>query len=197
LVVIAALTVAVAVGLVKLIVGDVDDRLPITINILWALYDLLALSVVVWALARRTAPVAVAPVRGGARPAPAANRTPAGFAPTSAIDGTIEPWDGGVAVVRLHGRLDSAASGLARRRFHDLVRGGYRRLVIDLHGVDTIDAAGIVSLIEGLKTARQVGGDLRIADADAATKPALAMADLDRVLRLYPTVEDAVTAYFR
>jgi cellulose synthase (UDP-forming) len=201
LVAIGALTVAVAVGLAKLAVGDVDDRVPITINILWALYDLLALSVVIWALARRSAaaPAATAaPVRGGADwPAPRVSGEPVRFAPRSAIDGTIEPWDGGVAVIRLRGRLDFAASGLARRRFHDLVRGGYRRLVIDLHGVDTIDSAGIVSLIEGLKAARQVGGDLRIADAAAATKPALAMADLDRVLRLYPTVEDAVAAYFR
>jgi anti-anti-sigma factor len=196
LVAIGALTVAVAVALVKLAIGDGDDRVPLTINILWALYDLLALSVVIWALARRpSADPAPAPVRGGSRPAP--ERAAAAFAPNAAIDGTIEPWSGGVAVVHLEGRLDSAASSLARRRFHDLVRGGYHRLVIDLQGVDAIDSAGIVSLIEGLKAARQVGGDLRIAEAAPATRPALAMADLDRVLRLYPTVEDAVAAYFR
>ncbi|HEU5431750.1 MAG TPA: glycosyltransferase, partial [Thermomicrobiales bacterium] len=55
---IGALAVAVAVGLVKLALGDIDDRVPITINILWALYDLLALSVVIWALARRPAATA-------------------------------------------------------------------------------------------------------------------------------------------
>ena len=199
----AALVLAIAVGMAKLAVGDAEDRVPLLFNILWALYDVALLSVVFWAFLHRGA-AAEAPEQtpagladGGAvwrpRGVPTLSAVPA--APAARIDAKVESRPGGVAVVRLQGRLDSAAAAAARRGLNQVVAAGYRRLVIDLHDVDYLDSSGLLSLINGLKATRQVGGDLRIARADAAAGPVIEMADLDRVFRIYPTVEEAVAAY--
>ncbi len=47
------LTIAVGFGLTKLAMGLVDDGVPVAVNVLWALYDLAALSVLVGALRHR------------------------------------------------------------------------------------------------------------------------------------------------
>src|SRR5205809_5297005 len=44
------------------------------------------------------------------------------------------------------------------------VEDGNRQLVVDLDQVNFIDSSGLGALISGLKSARQAGGDLRIAN---------------------------------
>jgi hypothetical protein len=65
----ALLVVAVLYGLARLAMGLVDDRTPLVVNLGWAWYDLLALSVVVEALCYRPATEETA--SGALEPAPA------------------------------------------------------------------------------------------------------------------------------
>ena len=103
----------------------------------------------------------------------------------------------GVAVVRLDGRLDFLSAGDARKQFADAVDKGSRRVVVDLAKVTFIDSSGLGSLVGGLKTARQAGGDLRVASPSAQAKSLLKLTSLDQVFRAHPTVEDALTAFQR
>lgn len=54
-----ALAVSVVVGLARLAIGMTTDGVPVTVNVLWALYDLAALSVLLDALARRAPSAAI------------------------------------------------------------------------------------------------------------------------------------------
>jgi anti-sigma B factor antagonist len=47
----------------------------------------------------------------------------------------------------------------------------------------------------GLKAARQAGGDLRIARAGEQARSVLSLTSLDRVFRMYDTVDDALAAF--
>jgi anti-sigma B factor antagonist len=55
-----------------------------------------------------------------------------------------------------------------------------------------IDSSGLGAVIGGLKTARQAGGDLRIASLTPQVASVLQLTNLDRVLRPYDSVAGAL-----
>lgn len=99
--------------------------------------------------------------------------------------------DGGVTVIAPNGRLNMVTAGLLRDEIARYVEGGSTRIVVDLAGVDFMDSSGLGSLISGLKSTRQVGGDLRIAAATEQVMLVLALTNMDRVLVPHPSVETA------
>ena len=108
---------------------------------------------------------------------------------------TVESRDGGIAVVRSVGRLDLLSAADVKQRLTDAVAAGRRRLVVDLGGIEFIDSSGLGALIGGLKAARLAGGDLRIARPSEQARTILELTTLDRVLRPYATVEEALAGY--
>lgn len=104
----------------------------------------------------------------------------------------IEQRGAGVAVARVTGRLDFAAAQEARGQFGAAIAAGGRTLIVDLGRVEFVDSAGLGSLIGGMRAARQAGGDLHIANPTDQVKTLLSLTSLDRVLKVYPTVEGAI-----
>lgn len=108
---------------------------------------------------------------------------------------TLDEQTAQTAVLYLHGCLDLLSAMRVRERLAAAVKGGHRRLVVDLVAVPFIDSTGLGSLISGLKTARQAGGDLRLSRPGDQARVVLQLTALDRVLRPYPTVEEALSGY--
>lgn len=98
------------------------------------------------------------------------------------------------AVIRARGRLNMVAAPRLRALVADTIRAGRPRIVIDLSATEFMDSSGLGALIAGLKSARQAGGDLRIACPTAQVSTVLKLTNLDRVLRPYPSVEGALDA---
>ena len=107
----------------------------------------------------------------------------------------VENRAGEIAVVRLAGRLDLLSAADVKQGLSKAVSDGRRRLVVDLAEVGFIDSSGLGALIGGLKAARLAGGDLRIAGAGDQARVILELTTLDRVLRPYSTVEEALSGY--
>jgi anti-sigma B factor antagonist len=107
----------------------------------------------------------------------------------------VEAAQTGAAIVRLDGRLDLVSSGDAKQQMVEAVERGQRRLVVDMANVDFVDSSGLGAIIGVLKAARQAGGDLRIARATSQLRSILKLTMLDRVLRPYETVEEALFGY--
>lgn len=106
---------------------------------------------------------------------------------------TYEEVDhGGHVVLAPEGKFNLVAAPPLKARVDDLVAAGKTRLVVDLHAVDFIDSSGLGALIGGLKSARQQGGDLRIAGAGDQVRAVLKLTNLDRILVPYATVEEAL-----
>ncbi|MEO5851861.1 MAG: STAS domain-containing protein [Nocardioides sp.] len=99
--------------------------------------------------------------------------------------------DGEVAVLRCTGRLNMSAAPGLRTAVDELVGQGASRIVIDLSDTSFVDSSGLGALVGGLKSARQAGGDLRIAGAAEQVRTVLALTNLDRVLTPHRTVADA------
>jgi len=95
-------------------------------------------------------------------------------------------------VVRLKGRLDVASVPAFRLEVRELMKAGATTLVLDLTELASIDSSGLGAVIGGLRLAREAGGDLRIAVPNRLVRQALKLTSLDRVLKPYESVDDAL-----
>lgn len=94
----------------------------------------------------------------------------------------------GVAVLQLVGKLNMVSAGPLRKQIADLVEQGHPRVAVDLTETEFIDSSGLGALISGLKSARQAGGDLRIAAPNTQARLVLSLTGMERVLPPYPDV---------
>ncbi len=99
--------------------------------------------------------------------------------------------DGGTTVIQCEGRLNMVAAPRLRALLEETVGAGQSRVVLDLERTAFVDSSGLGAMIAGLKTARQAGGDLRIAAAVDQVQTVLGLTNLDRVLRPYASVSEA------
>ncbi|GAA4785715.1 STAS domain-containing protein [Microbacterium gilvum] len=95
------------------------------------------------------------------------------------------------AVISVTGRLTAAGAPALRAAVQELVDAGSARIVLDLAATAFVDSSGLGAIIGGLKTARNAGGDLRIAAVPEPVAAVLRLTNLDRVLRAHPTPETA------
>lgn len=98
-------------------------------------------------------------------------------------------------VVRLRGRLDAASVPAFRIELRELLKAGATNLVLDLSELSMIDSSGLGAIIGGIRLARQAGGDLRIALPSRQVRTTLELTSLDRVLRPYGSIDEALADF--
>lgn len=94
-------------------------------------------------------------------------------------------------VISGDGRLNMVTAPTLRELVTGVIADGRPRVVVDLSGVIFMDSSGLGSLIGCLKSARQAGGDLRIAAPTQQVAMVLQLSNLDRVLKPYASAEAA------
>jgi anti-sigma B factor antagonist len=102
--------------------------------------------------------------------------------------------DSGATVIEAKGRLDVVAAPQLKALVQSAVGYANTPVVVELSGVQFMDSTGLGALISGLRATRQAGSDLRIAGATSQVLSVLAMTRIDRVMRPYGSVEDALRA---
>ena len=108
---------------------------------------------------------------------------------------SVDPRSDGIALLRFTGRLDFTSAPQARDQFAATIAEGRHTLIVDLSQVGFVDSAGLGSLIGGMRAARQAGGDLRIANPSEQVKMLLSLTSLDQVIKVHPTIEEAVGGF--
>ena len=103
----------------------------------------------------------------------------------------ILPIGDTIAAIRGVGRLNMVSASALRETVAAALTQGRSRVVVDLSGIDFVDSSGLGALIGCLKSARQVGGDLRIAQPTPQVTMVLQLSNLDRVLKSYGSTEEA------
>ena len=104
---------------------------------------------------------------------------------------TTEKIDPDIAVVRGAGKLNMVSAPELRSVVVAAIAQGGTRVVVDLSGIDFMDSSGLGALVGCLKSARQAGGDLRIAAPSTQVSMVLRLSNLDRVLASFATAEAA------
>lgn len=99
------------------------------------------------------------------------------------IEFDVTTTEAGIGVVVPHGRLNMVSARQLREVLTELVGAGTTRIVVDLAETTFLDSSALGALIAGLKTARQAGGDLRIARPTEAVLTVFRLTNMDKVLR--------------
>lgn len=107
------------------------------------------------------------------------------------IEFAVDTRDDGIGVVTPQGRLNMVSARRLKEILSELVTNGTTRIVVDMGETSFLDSSGLGALIGGLKSARQAGGDLRIARVSPAVMTVFELTNLDRVLRARESVDGA------
>lgn len=100
-----------------------------------------------------------------------------------------------VLVISLAGSLDALSADEAQGTIAAQLNGEPQRVVLDLGCVDFMSSSGIRMLVETLKQSRGNGGDACLAAAHPGIQRTLEIAGLARLVKTYPSVEEAVRSF--
>ncbi len=107
-----------------------------------------------------------------------------------------EKITGDVAVLKFMGSLiGQPDTDKVCRRAHSLLNKEIQNVVIDMGGVKWINSAGLGSLVAGLTTLRNAGGDLRLVKVTENVESVLVITKLVKVFKTYNTVGRAVASF--
>ena len=98
----------------------------------------------------------------------------------------------GWAVFDVQGDVDVYSAPMLRHEILARLDRGENRIVVNLEKVDFLDSTGVSVMINGLKRARNQNGMLVLARPGDQVRRMLHLTHLDRVLPVFPTVEEAV-----
>jgi anti-sigma B factor antagonist len=98
---------------------------------------------------------------------------------------------GGVCVVGLNGRLDSATSDTLAQRLHYLIDGGERRLVIDGATLDYISSTGLRVLLVAAKRVKAVDGRIVLSSLKPHILEVFEIAGFKSIFPIYGNAEQA------
>jgi anti-sigma B factor antagonist len=109
------------------------------------------------------------------------------------MDYEIENEDG-VKVVRLSGPVDVSQAMQLREVLGEHLDGPGARVLVDLSGVPLIDSSGIGVMVTAHRRADSAGASFALAGADATVARVFSLTRTDKLLTLYPEVEEGVEA---
>lgn len=97
----------------------------------------------------------------------------------------------GCVVVQVSGVVDLAAVPHVRRLLQDAMDAGAHTVVLDLPGVRLIDSTGLGMIVWLHKELHERGGRVRLAAPQPAVLRLLELTSMDRLIRIYGSVEAA------
>lgn len=101
---------------------------------------------------------------------------------------------GDTSIVCLHGVLDVTTAPQMRQALSRLLTEGKPNLILDLNGVESMDATGLGALVGELRLASSAGGDLNLVCGRPEIIRAFEMTNLDRLFQIYHSQADALAS---
>ena len=98
-----------------------------------------------------------------------------------------------IAVFKLNeSRFDSQIAGLVKAEFTILLSEDVNKLVVDMSEVEYCDSSGLSSLLLAFRIIQSQEGQIRIAAPQKSVRTLIQISQLDRILPIYDSVEEAV-----
>lgn len=107
-------------------------------------------------------------------------------------DGCLLEFVRGVPVVAAPGFLDISNAAMVHAAFLRTACLGYATIAADLSATQFCDASGLSVLVRAHNRAQAEGGQLRLAGLTAPVLSLLTVTGLDRMLRVFRSVAEAV-----
>ena len=93
-------------------------------------------------------------------------------------------------------KLDSPLSPASKSEFVTLNAEGIKNIIIDMSEVKYVDSSGLSALLVGNRIYNEDGGIFIIASLNDHVMKLIRISQLNNVLNLLPTVEEAIDAVF-
>ena len=100
-----------------------------------------------------------------------------------------------VTILELDGRFDSHTAPPIRQFLKEAVLQEPAYIVVNLADVLFIDSTALSTLVAGMKSSRQVGGDLRLCNLQQPVRMIFELTRLDRAFEILAGEEEAVRAF--
>lgn len=102
---------------------------------------------------------------------------------------------GNALVLAVSGSLDALTAPELGDAISTQLRDGNTNLVADLSELDYTSSAGLRVMLNGVKEARQKGGDLRLAAIQPNVKKVLDLSGFMSIMKTFPDVDGAVASF--
>lgn len=107
----------------------------------------------------------------------------------------IQVVDEQVWTIGARGRIDLPAARAIEDAVSELCDAGNARVVVDLSEAVYMASAGLAALLTGVRRARLLKGDVRLAAMNDRVREVFEMSGFDQVFTIYPGVAEAVASF--
>lgn len=102
---------------------------------------------------------------------------------------------GDMEMISLEGRLDESTAADLKKALGSLIETGRSRFIINCDKLDCISDIGIDVVLDALKKAQDLGGDIRLVCSDTEMKQALEADGLSKILSIFICDDDAIKSF--
>jgi anti-sigma B factor antagonist len=103
---------------------------------------------------------------------------------------------GDVAVIDIKGRVTfGEGAELVRDKINSLLHQGYKKLLLNLSGVDYLDSAGLGEIVGTFATVRRQGGTLKLLGLTSRIRDLLSITKLLTVFETFDKEGEAVHSF--
>lgn len=100
-----------------------------------------------------------------------------------------------IAVIEISGTVDLYEGYQLRNEVKALLRSGAHNLIFDCREVNYVDSTGVGIFVQSRELARDEGGGLALVAPSPAFQKVLTTTQLDRLLPVFDTQEEALAAF--
>jgi len=93
-------------------------------------------------------------------------------------------------------KFDSTVSAEAKSEFLAILDQGIPNIIVDLSDIKYIDSSGLSALLVGNRIFNEAGGVFILVGVSDHAMKLISISQLDKVLTIFPTVEEGVDAIF-
>lgn len=108
----------------------------------------------------------------------------------------IRKLAGEVVVVDLKGKLTiGLGDQILRETVDELLAENWKRILLNLSEVSFMDSAGVGELVQGMRTAKRLGAELKLLNLSERVHSTLFMARLLPIFEIYASEEEALAHF--
>ncbi|MGQ9904542.1 MAG: STAS domain-containing protein [Anaerolineae bacterium] len=100
-----------------------------------------------------------------------------------------------VDIVKVNGRIDSATALEFENALKGLLDRGRKKIVIDCQNLEYISSAGLRAMLAALKSAKNGGGNVVLAQPNDRVRDTLALVGFQTLFLQYTDIIDAVDSF--
>lgn len=102
---------------------------------------------------------------------------------------------GTIDQIAINGSIDALTSQQLTATINAHIHDGHPNVIVDFSKVEFMSSAGLRAILASVKEARSAGGDFRLAAPQPSIEKILKMAGFHNIIKVFATVEEAITSF--